>query len=80
MAQREPAALAIQMYRPDPGKFDAHLLRYGERAVGARVVGDGDDERKGEVTGQIRVQLADAVRQDFRLVIGRDGDLDQRIA
>jgi hypothetical protein len=34
---------------------------------------------KGQVAGQVRVQLADVVRQDFLLVVHRHGDLDQAV-
>jgi hypothetical protein len=80
MAKREPAALTAQMHRPDPGKFCAQLPSQGEGAVGARVVGDGDNEMKGKVAGQTRVQAADVAGQDFLFVVHRNSDLDEAIA
>jgi hypothetical protein len=67
------------MHGPDPGKFRAHPLRYGESAISARVIGDGDDEMKGKVVGQVRVQQADALLEDFLFVVDRDGDLDEAL-
>jgi len=79
MAERESAALAVQMHRPDPGKFRAHTLSYAESTVSAGIIGDGDDELKGKVVGQIRVQHADALLEDFLLVVHGDGDLDEAL-
>ena len=79
MAERESAALAVQMHRPDPGKFPAHTLSYPESTVSAGIIGDGDDELKGKVVGQIRVQQTDALLEDFLLVVYRDGDLDEAL-
>jgi hypothetical protein len=41
------------MYRADAGQLGAQLLRYRMSPVGAGIIGDGDDERKGKIIGQI---------------------------
>ena len=79
MPEREPAALAVQMHRPDPGKFRAHTLSNAEGTVSTGIVGDRDDELKGKVFGQIRVQQADALLEDFLLVVYGHGDLDEAL-
>jgi len=77
VAKREPAALAVEMDGPDPGQFRGHPLSYSESAVRAAIVRDGDEEAERKVSDEVRVESADALREDCLLVIYGDGHLDE---
>ena len=64
------------MHHPDPGQLAGKLVRDGQGAVGAGVVGDGDPEGVREGPCQIGVQTPDAAGQVGLLVVDGDHDIE----
>lgn len=77
-AQRESAALAVQVDDADPGQLVREATGGGQGFVGARVVGDSDPPGEGEAPGQAGVKRAQAAGQGSFLVVDRNDDVHRR--